>query len=474
MSTDRQEIIDAFIERQRENFHQLIQNLSISYHNFRSRFSFPTDKSQQRYLFLSILLSFILLTIVYLIIVEYHRLIKFVRYYIRTAYSYIHLLFTRIRYKFLQKTTPSLFNLLLNRKSYIREKFSKEFVRALNQELFNRKERLSVETLQFVNAKIRNVSQNNNNNRSVETTAEKIIINAVLDIDHLILNIVNTFKEQHFSLETQKLSGQLYILLVINPNQYSIEANLQQLQIQPVNIIDSNHVLTETDKQKIVKLLDETITRTIVRCTFRLSDNQENINSTNLLNSSTTSHSETTKTSIPLTPFSTSSIQTNTSRFPQSNPPKYHLTESIPTVLINDAHQHLYTNQTTINKEPKKLLLRIVKAMNLHDVEQPFCVLELNHPKQIQQTNIANNGLNPSWDERFLFECNDQSNQIRLQIIDRKQSNKRTGNNYIDTVYADVLIPFSYVTTTVYKQDIQINPQHPESIIRIEVNTYNK
>jgi hypothetical protein len=118
-----------------------------------------------------------------------------------------------------------------------------------------------VETLQFANAKIHNVSQNNN--KTGETSAEKIvnifcihfllnenyfffvflkIINAKLDIDHLILNIVNTFKEQHFSLETQKLSGQLYILLGINPNQYSIEANLQQLQIYPVNIIDPNNV----------------------------------------------------------------------------------------------------------------------------------------------------------------------------------------------------------------------------------------
>jgi len=118
-----------------------------------------------------------------------------------------------------------------------------------------------VETLQFANAKIHNVSQNNN--KTGETSAEKIvnifcihfllnenffffvflkIINAKLDIDHLILNIVNTFKEQHFSLETQKLSGQLYILLGINPNQYSIEANLQQLQIYTVNIIDPNNV----------------------------------------------------------------------------------------------------------------------------------------------------------------------------------------------------------------------------------------
>lgn len=68
------------------------------------------------------------------------------------------------------------------------------------------------------------------------------IINAVLDIDHLILNVVNAFKEQHFSLETAKLSGQLHVLLIINPSQYTIEANLQQLRIDPVNIIDSKNV----------------------------------------------------------------------------------------------------------------------------------------------------------------------------------------------------------------------------------------
>ncbi len=43
----------------------------------------------------------------------------------------------------------------------------------------------------------------------------------------------------------------------------------------------------------------------------------------------------------------------------------------------------------------------------------------------------------------------------------------------MDTVYADVLIPFSYATSTVYKQDVQISPQYPESIIRIEVIRHN-
>jgi hypothetical protein len=81
-------------------------------------------------------------------------------------------------------------------------------------------------------------------------------------------------------------------------------------------------------------------------------------------------------------------------------------------------------------------------------VEQPYCILELNHPKQIHQTGLAKNGLNPYvysfcstkssyflvlfsfWDERFLFECDDKSNQIHLQIVDRKKTNTKMGNNY--------------------------------------------
>ena len=76
------------------------------------------------------------------------------------------------------------------------------------------------------------------------------------------------------------------------------------------------------------------------------------------------------------------------------------------------------------------------------------------------------------WDERFLFECNDKSNQIRLQIMDRRKANKKSPTNppLTETVYADVSIPFAYVTSTIYKQDVRITPQYPESIIRIEVS----
>lgn len=139
MSINRQAIIDAFIERQRENFHELIQNFTIYYQNFRQHFSKLSDKSNQRYLFLSIILSLISLTIITLIIFEYRRLLKLIQKSFLFIYTYQKNLFLKIRNKFLQKTTPSLFNLLLNSKSHIREKFSKEFLYSLNQELIQRK-----------------------------------------------------------------------------------------------------------------------------------------------------------------------------------------------------------------------------------------------------------------------------------------------------------------------------------------------
>ena len=96
------------------------------------------------------------------------------------------------------------------------------------------------------------------------------------------------------------------------------------------------------------------------------------------------------------------------------------------------------------------------------------------------------------WDERFLFECDDKSDQIHLRIIDRKTTNMKMGAGFgssilhsiafvirpwieflVDSIYADVFIPFSYVTSTVYKKDVQISPQYPESIIRIEVRRFS-
>lgn len=64
--------------------------------------------------------------------------------------------------------------------------------------------------------------------------------------------------------------------------------------------------------------------------------------------------------------LSTSSIQSNAPRSRQATPNRYQPSEPLPTVLINDIHQNLYTDESLVEKEPKRLLVRIVKAVKLH------------------------------------------------------------------------------------------------------------
>ena len=90
-------------------------------------------------------------------------------------------------------------------------------------------------------------------------------------------------------------------------------------------------------------------------------------------------------------------------------PVEQNVTPPVPSIIDN--HQQIIPPKAKI----KQLRIRIVKAVKLHgntffsdrrflsqkknsiilDVEQPFCVVELNHPKQVHQTTIAKNGLNP-------------------------------------------------------------------------------
>lgn len=293
------------------------------------------------------------------------------------------------------------------------QRLSETIRRALNRTLIKQYEKLKIETLQFSHANIHHVSQ-----RARET----IIIHAVLDIDHLIINVV---KNDYFSIKISRLSGDLQIRLIDN----IIEIKFTQLYMNNVEIIDTKNMLSPNEKESIINLLKDVIYRTVVQYNFSLVDVQDK------------------PPSIP--------VKSEPEPVVPSPP-----IEIPPPVVIK-------TPQET---QIKKLLVRIVKAVQLHDVEQPFCTLELNQPKQMHRTSLAKNGLNPFWDERFVFECNDRSNLIRLQIFDRKKPTRKRPTS-TDTIYADVTIPFSYVTSTVYKQDVQITPQYPESIIRIEFST---
>ena len=103
---------------------------------------------------------------------------------------------------------------------------------------------MRIETLQYSNAKLRNVSQTSN-----ETIVSNFsscffsffinmflkVINALLDIDHLILNVI---KVEHFLIKILKLTGDIQIRLIEN----NIEVKFKQIDINSPEIIDTKNV----------------------------------------------------------------------------------------------------------------------------------------------------------------------------------------------------------------------------------------
>lgn len=66
----------------------------------------------------------------------------------------------------------------------------------------------------------------------------------------------------------------------------------------------------------------------------------------------------------------------------------------------------------------KRLLVKIVKGEGLINAQDPYCVVEMDEPPQKNQTG-ARQGMNPYWDEHFLFDLSAQSAEILFEVYDR-------------------------------------------------------
>ena len=126
---------DHFVEHQREIFNQWMENLTGYYQDIRIQWKNYWDKTNQRDVFLTFVFTFVLLTILTLLFLEYRRVLKT----IRQCFQGMRNLLIRLRNLLLRKTTPSILSILLNSNSSLRQKFTKEFLRALNHELSHRK-----------------------------------------------------------------------------------------------------------------------------------------------------------------------------------------------------------------------------------------------------------------------------------------------------------------------------------------------
>ena len=99
---------------------------------------------------------------------------------------------------------------------------------------------MSIETLQFTNAKIHHVSQTICKDKHIflfeyQNCLFFKVIRAIIDIDHLILNAI---KDQHFSIKIPRLTGDLEIQLI----DQTIAVKFKQLHLDSVEIIDIKNV----------------------------------------------------------------------------------------------------------------------------------------------------------------------------------------------------------------------------------------
>ena len=66
--------------------------------------------------------------------------------------------------------------------------------------------------------------------------------------------------------------------LLISDDQYNMEMNFEEIQMDSVEIIDSNQqtIVSSNKKQSLIELLRATICQTIVPCSFQLTEQQDN------------------------------------------------------------------------------------------------------------------------------------------------------------------------------------------------------
>lgn len=339
------------------------------------------------------------------------------------------------RFLFFESTTS--FFLHFHFKTFL---FAQNFAFALNEQFRRLQENFRIELIQFDDVHIRQLFEDKN-----EKIPKKIVVAGLVEFDRLTLTIFNRSTGESSKIQIGKLIGTFRMNLFITDVDYSMEMKFERIQMISIEIIDqlTNVVLSKScDQHPLIELLRSTICQTIVPCSRR---EDERIVSNN-----------------DVSPPS-----------PPSPPPSASIPRSpTPPVVINDSKilSPIVPHSIETNVEEKlplktKFIVGIVKAVKLHDVEQPYCLLRLNEPKQTHQSSLAKNGVNPFWDERFLFDWNEKTNEIHLQIFDRSKNKKKT----TDRLIADISIPLMLTPNdSVEQKDFPINPSHPDSIVRLK------
>lgn len=89
--------------------------------------------------------------------------------------------------------------------------------------------------------------------------------------------------------------------------------------------------------------------------------------------------------------------------------------------MPNSAMMYNRSHMNGSRPSNRRLLVKILKGDGLAMAHNPFCVVEMDEPPQKNQTN-ALQGINPAWDEHFLFDLTSQSSEILFEVYDRSKN----------------------------------------------------
>ncbi|XP_059622271.1 uncharacterized protein LOC132265573 isoform X2 [Phlebotomus argentipes] len=78
----------------------------------------------------------------------------------------------------------------------------------------------------------------------------------------------------------------------------------------------------------------------------------------------------------------------------------------------------------------RRLLVKVLKGDGLAAAKDPFCVVEMDEPPQKNQTGVRQ-GVNPFWDEHFLFDLTSMSAEILFEVYDRATTNAEGQSKFL-------------------------------------------
>ncbi|OTF78989.1 hypothetical protein BLA29_007272, partial [Euroglyphus maynei] len=81
----------------------------------------------------------------------------------------------------------------------------------------------------------------------------------------------------------------------------------------------------------------------------------------------------------------------------------------------------------------RKLLVKIAKASDLrleNDLGAIYCMIEMDEPYQSERTTIIRNQLDsPEWDQHFMFNVNEKSQELLFELLKESTNTKQRNNS---------------------------------------------